>query len=83
MLIKLCLGSALIAAFSMAYSMRCGTHLINEGDNIARVIQLCGEPSYNNYSMVVYSNKDGDGMDYSLHVNASGIVDSITFSRGE
>lgn len=75
-------GMLTVAAISNAHAMRCGTHLINEGDPIIRAIQLCGTPTQDNYSNVIYMNKDGDGMNYFLHVDGAGMIDSIGFSRG-
>jgi hypothetical protein len=64
------------------YSMRCGTHLITEGDSATKAVQLCGNPSFDNYSTIIYTNKDGDGANYTLHVNGAGMIDSVTFSIG-
>lgn len=67
-------------AFS-SYSMRCGVHLVNEGDSLVRMLQLCGTPASNTLSNVIYLNKDGDGMNYYIHVDGNGIIDDIQFSR--
>lgn len=71
---------ALLSSFSVS-AMRCGTHLINEGDSVTRMIQLCGTPDQNSYSDVIYLNKDGDGINYLIHVDGAGMIDSISFSR--
>lgn len=75
------IATILIISICNSYAMRCGTHLINEGDPVVRMLQLCGEPAQNNYSDIVYINKDGDGMNYFIHVNSAGIIDSINMSR--
>jgi hypothetical protein len=62
--------------------MRCNNQLISEGDSAHKVVTLCGNPTFQDYSYIVYENKDGDGMDYRLHIGGAGTVDSITFSRG-
>lgn len=71
-----------VAVVSNLHAMRCGTHLVNEGGSITQAIQLCGTPSSNTYSDVIYINKDGDGMNYYLHVDGAGMIDSISYSRG-
>lgn len=81
--IKIFAAALIVAAVGNAHAFRCGTHLINEGDSASRMIQLCGTPTSNNYSTIVYQNKDGDHMDYTIHVNSVGMIDSITFSRGQ
>lgn len=65
-----------------ALAMRCGTKLINEGDSVARMLDVCGQPTVNRGQYVVYINKDQDGMTYTIHSNEMGIIDDITFSRG-
>lgn len=81
-----CKIGALILFFVLAacnvQAMRCSGNIISEGDNAARVLDLCGLPTQNNFSTMVYKNKDRDGMDYYVHFNASGFVDSISFNRG-
>jgi len=62
--------------------MRCGTQLVNEGENVSQMISACGEPTWNNGSTVFYKNKDSDGMNYTIHVGDSGLIDDIQFSRG-
>jgi len=62
-------------------AMRCGTHLINEGDSVERAIALCGTPSFDNYSTVRWDNYQGTGMTYEAHVNAVGMIDSLTYYR--
>ncbi len=70
-----------MASFSLQ-AMRCGTSLVNEGDNVARMVALCGEPTYNYGQSIGYINKDGHGMDYFIHTDANGVIDNITFNRG-
>ena len=65
-----------------SYAMRCGTHLVNEGDSAIRMLELCGTPTQDGYSNIMYLNKDGDGMNYYVHVNGAGMIDSISASRG-
>lgn len=81
------LTTALILSMSLfvsgGYAMRCGTHLINEGDSATRMLELCGTPSQDTYSNITYINKDGDGMNYYIHVNGAGMIDSVSASRGD
>lgn len=72
----------LIAASHTSWGMRCGTHLINEGDHVSRMMQLCGSPTSNTFSNIVYINKDDDGMNYYIHAQSNGIIDNIESSRG-
>ncbi len=75
---------ALVAATVYAtngFSMRCGNHLVNEGDRVEALVEYCGEPTSNSGSTVVYHHKDGVGMSYFIHVNTDGTIDNITFSR--
>jgi len=62
-------------SFNSNAGMRCGTHLINEGDTISRMISACGTPSQNNYSDVIYDNLNG--WKYHIHVGPDGIIDNI------
>lgn len=55
--------------------MRCGTHLINEGDSRVRMLELCGKPFSDAYQNVVYIQ--GDGFTYYIHLQANGIIDNI------
>lgn len=55
--------------------MRCGTHLINEGDSRVRMLELCGTPISDIYSNVIYKNEDG--FTYYIHIQANGIIDNI------
>lgn len=71
-----------IAVISNIHAMRCGTALINEGDSITRMVELCGTPTSNAFENITYINKDGDGMNYYIHANNAGTIDSIEFSRG-
>lgn len=71
----------LVACFN-SYAFRCGTHLINEGDTATRMVALCGEPEGHGQNLS-YTNLNGDGMNYYIHCDASGVIDSITFSRGD
>lgn len=66
---------------SSGYAMRCGTHLILEGSSATRMIEICGTPYHNTYSNIIYANKDGDGMNYYIHVNGAGMIDAIMSSR--
>lgn len=77
---KTILAAALIMVSFNSFSMRCGTHLINEGDTVARMEALCGTPDTRGLNME-YINKDGDGMSYFIHADTNGVIDSITFSR--
>lgn len=61
--------------------MRCNGQLITEGDHVVKMIELCGEPDQMGQNMV-YMNKDGSGMNYYIHTQANGIIDSINSSRG-
>jgi hypothetical protein len=72
---------AMMVSFSNVYAMRCSNQLINEGDSITRMLNLCGNPQANTRSNIVYINKDGDGIDYYIHADAMGTIDSIQFSR--
>ena len=67
---------------SSSFAMRCGTHLISEGGSATRMLELCGTPTQDTYSDIVYINKDGSGMNYYIHVNGAGMIDSISSSRG-
>jgi hypothetical protein len=80
--VKVVIVALLLVVSFKSFSMRCGTHLINEGDNVARMVALCGQPTTNTFSNVTYINKDGDGMNYYIHVDTNGIIDDIQFSRG-
>lgn len=71
----------LLVSFS-AHSMRCNNQLIMEDDSVSRVLSLCGDPTEQNYSYLVYENKDGDGMDYRLHIGPNGRIDAIESRRG-
>ncbi len=64
-----------------SWAMRCGTILINEDDTIQEAISACGQPSSYDGTTAVYINKDGDGMNYYLHVNTDSRIDNITYSR--
>jgi len=81
--IKFLCAAVLLAAVTNVHSMRCGTHLINEGGNVSHMLSLCGQPTYSNFSTYYYENKDGDGMHYIVHVNSSGFIDNIEFNREE
>lgn len=61
------------------FAMQCGNVLINEGNTSVEAINACGTPSFNNSSTLIYSNKDGGSISYTLHVNSSGIIDNVTF----
>lgn len=73
----------IILTISLAncYGMRCNGGLISEGDSIYTLISMCGTPTVNTLSHIEYVNKDGDGMNYYIHANANGIIDSINFSK--
>lgn len=75
-------GMLTIAAIGNAHAMRCGNHLVLEGDSVTQTIAICGTPTSDNYSTVIYMNKDGNGMNYYIHVNGAGMIDTITSSRG-
>ena len=64
-----------------AFAFRCGTNLINEGDSVTRMIELCGHAAQNNFSTVIYENFQGTGMTYIIHVNGAGMIGSIEASR--
>lgn len=64
-----------LANTSFAEAMRCGNHLINEGDSRIRMLELCGIPISDTYSNVIYKN--GDGFTYYIHLQANGIIDDI------
>ncbi len=38
-------GLVMLFHAESAFAMRCGTHLVREGDSRGRVLQLCGEPT--------------------------------------
>lgn len=76
------LGLILTIASCTAYGMRCSGQIIDEGSSVTRMLELCGDPSYNNLSTIIYMNKDGDGMNYYIHVNEVGMVDAIEYRRG-
>ncbi len=73
----------LFMCMSTTYAMRCGTHIIQEGDDVTLLIQYCGIGELTTWSSGthVYVNKDGDGMNYYVHVGDNGIIDRITFHR--
>jgi hypothetical protein len=60
--------------------IRCGNDLVLEGDSVAKLIQVCGQPNQDGQN-IVYINKNNDGMNYSIHVDSNGIIDDIQFSR--
>lgn len=72
----------LMCAVSKTFAFRCGTHLINEGDDVSRMVDLCGEPEYSRGQTKTYINKDGNGMDYTVHVDSNGVIDDVEFNRG-
>lgn len=81
---KTLISVILMVCFSFSvYAMRCGNSLINEGDSLTRLFSLCGEPTTNRGQVVVYVNKDQDGMTYTIHSDALGIIDDISYTRGE
>ncbi len=63
------------------YAMRCGANLILEGDTTQKMISFCGTPSSNTINDISYTNKDGDGGNYYIHVDNNGIINDIEFSR--
>jgi len=71
--------TALVVGLSCSFNsnagIRCGNQLINEGDTISRLLEACGTPSQNNFSNVIYNNKDG--WRYQIHVGPDGIIDNI------
>lgn len=81
-MLKMLFGVGIMGLAMQSYAMRCGTHLINSGDSVTRMLQLCGTPTQDTYSNIIYLNKDGDGMNYYIHVSGAGIIDSIYGSRG-
>jgi len=66
---------------STGHAMRCGNILITEGDQKVQLLQACGQPSSNDGSVIIYLNKDRDGMNYYIHTGTDGTIDNITFSR--
>jgi Protein of unknown function (DUF2845) len=44
-IVGLCLV-ILLSLSSAAYGFRCGTNIVNVGDNKLQVLQKCGEPTY-------------------------------------
>lgn len=65
---------------SNSYAMRCNGSLVNEGDSITKMVQVCGQPQQDGQN-IVYINKDNDGMNYYIHADSNGVIDSVTFSR--
>lgn len=44
-LTKICIFIVCFGLVPSAFALRCGTHLIEEGDGFSRVSKLCGEPT--------------------------------------
>lgn len=76
----LIIGAMLLSGLASA-GMRCGTSLIDRGDSVIHMIALCGQPQQSGLN-IIYLNKDGDGMNYYIHSQSNGIIDSIKSSRG-
>ena len=75
------IGLLLIGISCSSYAFYCGNSLIQEGQNIATVIQACGQPTsqYNGY--ITYNNLNGAGMNYTLHIDNDGTIENITYER--
>ena len=78
---KLLLSLILLFICFNVMAMRCGVHIIGEGDSAEKAISLCGTPSFDNYSTIRWDNYQGTGMTYEVHVNAVGMIDSVIFYR--
>ena len=70
-----------VVYFSNAYAMRCGSELVNEGDDVTTLVSLCGQPTAQTNANLVYVNPNNDGMTYYIHVDQSGTIENISFSR--
>ncbi len=73
--------SAFLYGASAFAGIRCGNELILEGESIVKLVEVCGQPQQLGQN-IIYINKDSDGMNYYIHVNANGIIDDIQASRG-
>lgn len=52
-----------LAAVAQAQPMRCGTRLINPGDNMDTVLELCGQPdNARTWTEVIPGGDDDEGM---------------------
>jgi hypothetical protein len=55
-------ASVLVCTSAMAGTLRCGSHLIQEGDDAFSVIDKCGEPTNRmTIAQSVYAGSDGGG----------------------
>ena len=53
----------LLAVPAFAQPMRCGTRLINPGDSMQAVLELCGQPSiHREWTEVIPAGDDDEGM---------------------
>ncbi len=72
--------------FDPVFAFRCGNSLILEGDNVSKVIRMCGEPSATDGNSILTSADsltypDDGGMMCDLRV-VNGLVVSIDCNRG-
>jgi hypothetical protein len=65
-MLKWIVGSALLLGFAapaFAQPMQCGTRIINPGDNMATVLEACGQPqAARHWVQVIPGGDDDEGM---------------------
>jgi len=70
------------AGIASADTMRCGTHVIDQGTSPDKIIELCGEPTSRQANVWTY-DPGPNGLSMRVHFNPTGGVSYIEEIRAQ
>lgn len=82
MLLVISLAVLYSAGSAYADTIRCGTHIIDQGTSADKILEVCGEPTSRQAEEWVY-DRGADGLSMRIHFNPDGGVSHIEEIRAQ